>query len=911
MKLSWEEIQARAVTFSKKWESARREEAEAQLFQQDFFKVFGIEDLLSRGIFEYKVPLEDNHVGYIDYLMPQKIAVEMKSCKKNLKDAFSQLQKYIIHLKAEEIPNLLMVCDFENIVLYKRTSGEKVSFKTKKLKDYIYHFADIAGYETTRTYDEQQGVNVKAASKMADLHNAMEAIGYDGHYLEVYLVRLLFCLFADDTGIFPKGSFQNYVENSSEDGSNLSSRLERLFEVLNMPDDIRKKKTLLKQDLLQFQYINGGLFAERLAPADFDAKMRNTLLKSCSFDWNNISPAIFGAMFQGVMNEKERHDLGAHYTSEENILKVINPLFMDDLYAEFERVKASPLQLDQFHNKLASLKFLDPACGCGNFLIIAYRELRKLELEVLKMKIGTRQRVIDISPYVKVNVGQFYGIEIEEFPCQVAQVGMWLIDHQMNMKVSEQFGLYFARLPLRQSASIVNSNALRMDWNDVVPADELRFIFGNPPFLGFSEMKPAQKQDVSLLFGNTKNVDYVSCWYMKSLQYIKNHKIDCAFVSTNSICQGEMVHTLWPKLFAENVDISFAYRTFKWSNEAKGKAAVHCIILGFSDYQKSIKRIYDADCKTVENINPYLINHKNTIVYAQRAPFGNDTPKMIMGNKPADGGNLIIEEEDYDDFIAKEPNASKWIHRYVGASEFLHNKKRYCLWLKGISPAELKTMPLVMERVKACKESRLNSIAAGIRKFAETPTLFAQCTQVEGEPYIIVPCHSSETRKYIPIDFVSPDIISSNAVFTIPNASLYHFAILTSCVHNAWMRITCGRIKSDYRYSKEMVYNAFPWTDDVSESQKAKIESLAQAVLDARKLYPDSSLADLYDPNGMPPELTKAHSNLDREVMKLYGYSKDTSEDEIVADLLNRYEKLIEQEKLAQSEKPKQTRKKS
>lgn len=834
----------------------------------------------------------------------------MKLAGKDLNDAYTQLKEYVVHLNTEEIPELLMVCDFKNIHLYNRTNNKQAKFQTKDLYKYVKHFSKIAGYEPARTYDKQEEVNIKASEKMAKLHNAMAGVGYKGHDLQVYLVRLLFCLFADDTGIFPPNAFLNYIENSKEDGSDLDARLDKLFQVLNMSPEVRKQKTLLSPDLLQFRYVNGGLFADRLPSADFDAKMRQTLIDACNFDWKNISPAIFGAMFQGVMNEKERHALGAHYTSEDNILKVINPLFMDDLWKEFEDVKTTPVLLDAFHKKIASLKFLDPACGCGNFLIIAYRELRRLEYEILRMKKKSSQYHMVPTVLLKVSVEQFYGIEIEDFPCQVAQVSMWLMDHLMNMRMIEEFGLPYIRLPLKESAKIVQGNALRMDWKDVVPSSELSYIFGNPPFLGFSEMKGSQKEDVALLFGDTKNVDYVSCWYMKSLQYIKNHKIDCAFVSTNSICQGEMVHALWPKLFAENISINFAYPTFKWSNEAKGKAAVHCIILGFSNYSKQNKKIYNSESKAVENISPYLINHKNTIVYAQRNPFGKDTPKMIYGNKPADDGNLIIEEKDYEEFIEKEPNAIKYIHRYVGAKEFLHNKKRYCLWLKHISPAELKKMPLVMERVKACKEARLNSPAAGIRKFAETPALFAQCTQVEGVPYIIVPRHSSENRKYIPIDYVNPDVIASDAVFTIPNVSLYHFGILTSFVHMAWVKITCGRIKSDWRYSKEMVYNAFPWIEEMSNTQRDKIESLAQAVLDARKIHPDSSLADLYDPERMPAELVKAHNNLDREVMKLYGYSKDTTEDEIIADLLNRYEKLIEKEKLEQTKTTKKPRKK-
>ena len=484
MALSWNQIMDNAVRFSKKFENAVREEADAQSFVHEFIELFGVEDACKVGTFEYRVSKDDSQKGYIDYLWSGKIAIEMKSAGKNLKNAYTQLKDYVVHLNTKDIPNLLMVCDFQTIQLYNRTTGKAVTFKTKDLHKYVKHFADIAGYESTRVHDRQEEVNINASEKMAKLHNAMESVGYNGHELQVYLVRLLFCLFADDTGIFPPDAFLNYIENSKEDGSELDSRLDKLFQVLDMPPEVRKQKKLLSADLLQFCYVNGGLFADRLPCADFDAKMRQTLIDACRFDWKKISPAIFGAMFQGVMDEKKRHDFGAHYTSEENILKVINPLFMDELWQEFEKVKTSPVLLDDFHKKIASLKFLDPACGCGNFLIIAYRELRNLEYEILRMKKTSSQLMIDPALLLKVNVGQFYGIEIEDFPCQVAQVSMWLMDHLMNMRMAEEFGLPYVRLPLTQSAKIVHGNALRIDWNEIIPASELSFILGNPPFIG-------------------------------------------------------------------------------------------------------------------------------------------------------------------------------------------------------------------------------------------------------------------------------------------------------------------------------------------------------------------------------------------------------------------------------------------
>jgi hypothetical protein len=474
VQLTWDEIQANAVAFSKRWKDAWDEKSEAQSFVRDFLAVFGVKDAAAVGRFEKRAQRDDGR-SFMDYFWKTRIAIEMKTKGKDLPRAYQQLAEYVLHLPAEEMPDLLMVSDFQNIVLYRRTTAEKVDFKTKDLRKHIRRFANIAGYETTREIEEQLEVNVRAAEKMARLHDALKDHGYEGHDLEVYLVRLLFCLFADDTGIFPRQSFLNYMQNSKEDGGDLSDRIARLFEILNMPDATRAKRMLLSAELKQFRYINGGLFKNLLPSAEFDTKMRGTLVDCCHFDWNRISPAIFGAMFQGVMDKNQRRELGAHYTSEENILKLINPLFMDELWKEFDRIKTDVAALDRFHEKITGLKFLDPACGCGNFLIITYRELRLLELEILKIKAGSRQLILDISLLLKVSVEQFYGIEYEDFPCQIAQVGMWLMDHQMNLRVADYFGQYFARLPLTQSATIVHGNALTIEWESIVPKYELSF----------------------------------------------------------------------------------------------------------------------------------------------------------------------------------------------------------------------------------------------------------------------------------------------------------------------------------------------------------------------------------------------------------------------------------------------------
>lgn len=759
MSLTWESIQGNAIAFVTRWKDASNEEAQAQSFTTDFLKVFGIDDPEKTGDFEYKVSLDEGRTGYIDYLWKKKLAIEMKSRGKDLNKAYTQLKEYVFHLPDEDMPDMLMVCDFATIVLHSRTTGEKFSFKTKDLRKHIKRFADIAGYETTRIYENQIDVNVKAAEKMARLHDALKEYGYEGHCLEVYLVRILFCLFADDTGIFPDSSFANYIENSREDGSDLSSRLAQLFEILNCSDVIRAKRKLLTPTLLQFRYINGGLFAQSLPFADFNAKMRQTLLDCCAFDWNKISPAIFGAMFQGVMDKKQRRELGAHYTSEENILKLINPLFMDALWREFDRVKAVPARLDAFHHKIASLKFLDPACGCGNFLIITYRELRLLELEILKMKTNTGQRHLDISTMLKVSVEQFYGIEYEDFPCQIAQVGMWLMDHQMNLRVADMFGMYYARLPLTQSATIVHANALRMDWEDVVPAKELSYILGNPPFVGARIMSAEQKDDLLHVFEDTKNagnLDYVCCWYKKAVEIMqKNRRISTALVSTNSIAQGEQVAILWKPFFDKGIHIHFAYRTFKWSNEAKGKAAVHCVIVGFGMQKQTDNFIVNNDTRhKAENINGYLIDASNICIESRKKPLC-AVPEIGIGNKPIDGGYYLFTEAEKNEFVKKEPLSEKYFRKWLGSEEFINGKVRYCLWLGDCPPSELKSMPECLKRVEAVKKYRLASKSAPTRKLADKPRRF----HVENMPtseYIVIPEVSSENRYYIPIGFYTP-----------------------------------------------------------------------------------------------------------------------------------------------------------
>ena len=926
--LSWNEIEDRAAGFKKKWSNeAGRERQQAQNFIREFLSCFGVDDPMSDGgEFEHTCPKEVGDDGYIDYFLPQKLIIEMKSKGKDLHKAFEQVKDYVFHLPAEEMPELVLVCDFDRFELYHRTTAEHVGFRLKDIRKYIRHFANIAGYETQRIYDTQLEVNIQAAIKMAAIHDALKSNGYSGHELEVYLVRILFCMFAEDTGIFSKDAFLNYNENSKDDGTDLSMRLNQLFEVLDMPNEIRNQRPLLSADLRLFSYVDGGLFKELLHTAYFNKKTRQTLIDCCKFDWSKISPAIFGSMFQGILDPDQRREIGAHYTSEENILKVINPLFMDDLWAEFERVKTTPKKLEAFHEKIASLRILDPACGCGNFLITTYKELRRLELEIIKMKYPSRQRLLDVSPLIKVSIEQFYGIEILEFPCEVARTGMWLVEHLMNREVGEWFGRAYADLPLKRSAHIYYDNALRLDWKDLLKDDkeyseELKFdyIIGNPPYVGKKEQKTYQKDDMLYVFGsdwkNVGNLDYVTAWYKKAFDLMKQwNTLQAAFVSTNSITQGEQVADIWKPLFKEGMQFNFAYRTFKWSNEGRGKAAVHCVIIGFSHNNIiTQKKIFENKWINVNNISPYLVDSDNIIIEGRKKPIC-DIPEIVTGNQATDGGYLVISKDEYDEYIKNEPAAKQFLLKFYNGQGFINGDYQYCLWLVDAKPSDLARMPKTLKRIEAVKQYRLSSPKAATRKLAEIPSLFTEIRQPKGN-YIVIPKVSSETRKYIPLGFLSPDVICNNTIKFVPDASLYHFGILTSSVHMMWMRVVAGRLEMRYQYSNDIVYNNFPWpdlngntgigsakikknetTEDYRKRVIAKISLCADEILKIRDRYPDSSLAQLYHPLTMPADLLKAHKALDKAVMELYGYNADMREPEIVADLMARYQKLVDAE---------------
>jgi hypothetical protein len=793
----------------------------------------------------------------------------------------------------------VIVCDFEKLQLHDLEKNQHQEILIANLADHAELFGFISGYEVEFRV-LQEAANIAAAERMGRLHDQLQENGYDGHELKVMLIRLLFCMFAEDTGIFNKCQFEDLiVKRTAADGSDLADRLNTLFYVLNQ----EKRLKNLDEQLANFAYINGELFAEPMPPAAFDAAMRQELLEACRTDWSHISPEIFGALFQSVMDKTERRNLGAHYTSEENILKVINSLFLDELKAELAEIKAKKQTAirksaaDQFHQKIAALTFLDPACGCGNFLIVAYRELRLLELEVIEL-VHKKGQLLDVETMIRCNVNQFYGIEIDEFPSQIARVAMWLIDHQMNRLVSERFGIHYARIPLKQSAHIVHGNALQVDW---AVTD---YIFGNPPFIGHQWRTAEQQADVEKVFPKSDKfgkVDFVGAWFVKAAELMKIHpETRSAFVSTNSIVQGEQTGILWGWMFSQGLFIQFAHRTFQWSSAAKGKAAVHCVVVGFGKDTARSKTIFEYDnikgqaiAISAKNINQYLVDAPNIIIPSRsKPPLG--MPAMIQGNKPVDGGNLVLNSVEKIDLLVKYSDLAPFIRPFIGGQELINGEERFCLWFADASSNQLKQVsqyPEIKMRIEGVKKVRLASPTASVRELANQPYLFTQNRQPRSN-FLAVPEVSSERRDYIPIGFLTADHVPSNKIYMIPDVGLYEFGVLTSTMHMAWMRTVCGRLKSDYSYSPN-VYQLFPWIK-ISDPQKVKIELLAQNVLDERKneFVKDSktTLASLYDPDFMPVGLRKAHQQLDKAVDAAYGKRKFATEAERVAFLFELYQ---------------------
>ncbi len=909
MRLGWDEVKRRAKAFSEKHADKSDERADAQLFVNDFFKIFGMS---SRQIGRYERRVADvvrKQRGFIDFFWPGQIIVEMKSLGKCLIAAEQQALDYIDGIHPTERPRFVLACDFQNWRLVDLENKRELEFKLADLHKHIEAFAFIQGRKVT--FETQASVTIKAAELMGRLHDALEDSGYTGHDLEQLLVRLLFCLFADDTGIFqPKDIFLHLIDNDTRpDGTDTGNLLTELFDVLDTPEGQRLAGTSAELDA--FPYINGALFRKRLRVPKFDTKMRTLLLDAAKHDWAGVSPAIFGSLFQSVMDAKERRAKGAHYTTEANILKVIGPLFLDELKDELAAIKqrrtGREKDLARFQEKLTRLTFLDPACGCGNFLVIAYREIRRLELDALRAQYGDQQ--IDAALLARVNVGQFYGIEYQEFPARIAEVAMWMMDHIANNEINEAFRLNYARIPLSETAHILHGDALESDWANLLPPERCSYIMGNPPFVGAKFQSETQRQQVRRiagLGGSGGTLDYVAAWFIKAGQLVKeNPRIRVAFVSTNSICQGEQVAQLWPILFDRfGLEITFAHRTFSWGSEARGAAHVHVVIVGLThrDFEPSEKRLFsypDIKGDPVESrhnaLTAYLfdargVTNRHLVVREESRPI-NGAPKLITGTQPIDGDHLKFDADARSRFLEIEPEAAKLLRPYIGAREFIRDEVKWILYLEEIAPDELRRLPETMKRVAAVKAFRQKSSRTASNQIADYPTKFG-ISIVPKTPFLVIPQVSSERRDYAPFGWLEPPVIPSEKLRLLVSATVWDFGILTSTIHMAWMKAITGRMKSDFMYSVGVVYNTFPWPD-ATPAQRAKVEALAQAVLDARAVHTTSSLADLYDPDTMPANLRKAHAALDQAVDRLYRAAPFASDRDRVEHLFGRYEALV------------------
>ena len=920
------EQQKAAKEFAKRWEGRGYEKGQSQQFWMDLLQsVYGVTNITEFISFEDQVHLD--HTSFIDgYIRSTKVMIEQKSIGKDLRKGikqsdgtfltpFQQAKRYVTELPLSQHPRWIITCNFSEFLVYdmEKPNGEPEQIFLKDLEKDFYRLQFLVKTGSENLKREME-ISLKAGELVGKLYDAIlkqYKNPNDPHTLKslnMLCVRLVFCLYAEDAGIFGQHEmFGQYLAKFSV--GEVRKKLIELFEVLDTkPED---RDPYMDDDLAAFPYVNGGLFAdENIEIPRFTDEIVDLLIHNASegFDWSDISPTIFGAVFESTLNPETRRSGGMHYTSIENIHKVIDPLFLDELKAELAEIaqvkvkKTRDQKLEAFREKLSTLVYLDPACGSGNFLTETYLSLRRLENESISLQYqGQILMGVVINP-IRVGISQFYGIEINDFAVTVARTALWIAESQMLHETEELINQNIEFLPLKSYPNITEGNALRIDWESVVPKDKLSYIMGNPPFVGYSLQSKEQKADMLSIYVDEKGkpyktagkIDYVAAWYFKAAQLMENTAIRTAFVSTNSITQGEQVAGVWKPLYDRfGIHIDFAHRTFRWDSEASLKAHVHCVIVGFSSApNKADRRLFDNGTdKAVDNINPFLVDAPNVFIENRSVPLCN-VSEMQKGSIPVDDGNFFFTTSEKNAFIKSEPKAEKFIKKFYGAREYLHNEERWCLWLFNISPSELKSMPMVLERVKKIREFRLKSTKAATRKYADYSTRFMEIRQPSTD-YILVPSHSSENRKYIPIGFVSSEIIAGNANLVIPNAAIYEFGVLHSNVHIAWVRMVCGRIKSDYRYSNTIVYNNFPWCDPTPE-QKAKIEQTAQAILDARAKYPDSSLADLYDETTMPPELRKAHQANDKAVMQAYGFSLKMTESECVAELMKMYQRLTE-----------------
>ena len=910
MRLSWNEIRARAAAFAQEWADAGYEKGQTQLFYRDFFDIF---DLSVRRVasFEEHVKLLDNKYGFIDLFWKGVLLVEQKSAGRDLAEARDQAFAYFPGINDADLPRYLLLSDFQTFELYDLDENESVAFDLADLPEHVEKFGFILGVQK-RSFKDQDPVNIKASERVGQLHDALAESGYTGHDLEQFLVRIVFCFFADDTGIFePRDIFLDLLENrTGEDGSDLGGLLSLLFQVLNTPVDDRQKN--LDEDLARFPYVNGDLFREPLRIPSFDSEMRQRLIDACHFNWSEISPAIFGSLFQSVMDKDERRAQGAHYTTEKNILKVIEPLFLDELRTEFQRLRVRRDNrrlpaLIAFQHKLGRSRFFDPACGCGNFLIIVYRELRALEIEVLKEIRPSGQLDMLAQSLSVVDVDAFYGIELGEFPAHIAEVALWMMDHIMNNRLSLEFGQIYARIPLEKSPHIRHGDALEFDWAELLPPEECSYVLGNPPFVGAKYVSPEQREQVrniAALGRSGGTLDYVTAWFIKAGEYIQQSEAQIGFVATNSITQGEQVAQLWPLLFDRcALEIAFAHRTFAWGSDARGIAHVHVVIIGLAKRGDAPqeKRLFSYDTLKGEPheslhtvLSPYLFDASGLtdprIVVKESSQSLNGLPLLLSGSQPIDDGNYIFKADERTAFLQEEPNAEPYLRPFVGSREFLQGGERWILALQDASPTDLRAMPQIVERMQAVRAFRAKSKRKSTLAIADYPTQY-NVNVVPTAPFLVIPEVSSERRDYIPIAWLEPPVIPSNKIRILPNATLWQFGLLTSTMHMAWVRNIGGRLKSDFSYGIGIIYNTFPMPP-VPAERLQRLEPYADAVLTARAAHPNATLADLYDPDLMPVELRRAHRALDGAVDKLYR-SPFSSDRERVEHLLGLYEKMM------------------